>query len=83
MDLKKLRSELSTSSENINKYVEEALVANSTIIEVNNQLSLEDVQKLNKYNNYLIRLGGFISTMQNMQIKFFQVQQIEKKELEL
>ena len=71
MDLKKLRSELSTSSENINKYVEEALVANSTIIEVNNQLSLEDVQKLNKYNNYLIRLGGFISTMQNMQNQIF------------
>ena len=71
MDLKKLRSELSTSSESINKYVEEALVANSTIIEVNNQLSLEDVQKLNKYNNYLIRLGGFISTMQNMQNQIF------------
>ena len=71
MDLKKLRSELSTSSESINKYVEEALVANSTIIEVNNQLTLEDVQKLNKYNNYLIRLGGFISTMQNMQNQIF------------
>ena len=71
MDLKKLRSELSTSSENINKYVEEALVANSTIIEVNNQLNLEDVQKLNKYNNYLIRLGGFVSTMQNMQNQIF------------
>ena len=71
MDLKKLRSELSTSSESINKYVEEALVANSTIIEVNNQLTLEDAQKLNKYNNYLIRLGGFISTMQNMQNQIF------------
>ena len=71
MDLKKLRSELSTSSERINKFVEEALVANSTIIEVNNQLTLEDAQKLNKYNNYLIRLGGFISTMQNMQNQIF------------
>ena len=71
MDLKKLRSELSTSSESINKFVEEALVANSTIIEVNNQLTLEDAQKLNKYNNYLIRLGGFISTMQNMQNQIF------------
>ena len=71
IDLKKLRSELSTSSESINKYVEEALVANSTNIEVNNQLTLEDVQKLNKYNNYLIRLGGFISTMQNMQNQIF------------
>ena len=57
MDLKQLRSELGQSSEKINKFVEEALVSNSTIIEINNKLSLEDVQKLNKYNNYLIRLG--------------------------
>ena len=71
IDLKKLRSELSTISENINKYVEEALVANSTIIEVNNQLSLKDVQKVNKYNNFLIKLGSFISTMQNMQNAIF------------
>ena len=71
IDLKKLRSELSTISENINKYIEEALVANSTIIEVNNQLSLKDVQKVNKYNNFLIRLGSFISTMQNMQNAIF------------
>ena len=35
------------------------------------KLSLEDVQKLNKYNNYLIRLGGFVSTMQNMQNQIF------------
>ena len=71
IDLKKLRSELSTISENINKYIEEALVANSTIIEVNNQLSLKDVQKVNKYNNFLIKLGSFISTMQNMQNAIF------------
>ena len=71
IDLKKIRSELSTISENINKYIEEALVANSTIIEVNNQLSLKDVQKVNKYNNFLIRLGSFISTMQNMQNAIF------------
>ncbi len=71
MDLKQLRSELGQSSEKINKFVEEALVSNSTIIEINNKLSLEDVQKLNKYNNYLIRLGGFVSTMQNMQNQIF------------
>ena len=71
IDLKKIRSELSTISENINKYIEEALVANSTIIEVNNQLSLKDVQKVNKYNNFLIKLGSFISTMQNMQNAIF------------
>ena len=68
IDLKKIRSELSTISENINKYIVEALVANSTIIEVNNQLSLKDVQKVNKYNNFLIRLGSFISTMQNLSL---------------
>ena len=53
------------------RYIEEALVANSTIIEVNNQLSLKDVQKVNKYNNFLIKLGSFISTMQNMQNAIF------------
>ena len=70
IDLKKLRSELSTISENINTYVEGALVANSRIIEENN-LSLKDVQKVNKYNNFLIRLGSLISTMQNMQNAIF------------
>ena len=70
IDLKKLRSELSTISQNINTYVEGALVANSRIIEENN-LSLKDVQKVNKYNNFLIKLGSFISTMQNMQNAIF------------